>query len=79
MVDNLVHSFGLQLTNGIPILQFLSNKQDRELQGLEKMLIELSTKEDVRDYLQERLKVKQVLDINESDFLSVDEYAVQKI
>lgn len=79
MVDNLVHSFGLQLTNGIPILQFLNNKQDRELQGLEKMLIELSTKEDVRDYLQEKLKVKQVLDINESDFLAVDEYAVQKI
>lgn len=26
MVDNLVHSFGLQLTNGIPILDFTNNK-----------------------------------------------------
>lgn len=39
MIDNLVHSFGLQLTNGIPILEFLDNKQDKELQGLEKTLI----------------------------------------
>ena len=29
MVDNLVHSFGLQINNGIPILEFLNNKQDR--------------------------------------------------
>lgn len=51
MVDNLAHSFGLQVTNGIPILQFLANSEDRELQGLEKMLIEMSTVPDVRDYL----------------------------
>jgi CTD small phosphatase-like protein 2 len=79
MVDNLVHSFGLQITNGIPILEFLNNKQDRELQGMEKMLIELSTKDDVRDYIQDKLKLKEVLDVNESEFLAVDEYAVQKI
>jgi CTD small phosphatase-like protein 2 len=29
MVDNLVHSFGLQLTNGIPILDFINNKNDK--------------------------------------------------
>ncbi len=52
MVDNLAHSFGLQVTNGIPILQFLANSEDRELQGLEKMLIEMSTVPDVRDYLE---------------------------
>ncbi len=75
----MVHSFGLQITNGIPILEFLNNKQDRELQGMEKMLIELSTKDDVRDYLQDKLKLKEVLDVNESEFLAVDEYAVQKI
>lgn len=34
IVDNLIHSFGLQLYNGIPILEFTSNKQDRELKGL---------------------------------------------
>ena len=39
IVDNLVHSFGLQITNGIPILEFLDNKNDKELLGLEKTLI----------------------------------------
>ena len=34
MVDNLIHSFGLQLDNGIPILQFLNNKEDKELKGI---------------------------------------------
>jgi len=29
LVDNLVHSFGLQLDNGIPILDFTNNKNDR--------------------------------------------------
>lgn len=52
MIDNLAHSFGLQVTNGIPILEFLANSEDRELQGLEKMLIEMSTVPDVRDYLE---------------------------
>jgi CTD small phosphatase-like protein 2 len=42
MVDNLVHSFGLQLENGIPILEFLNNKNDKELLGLEETLKEMA-------------------------------------
>ena len=38
IIDNLVHSFGLQITNGIPILEFTDNKEDKELKGLEPML-----------------------------------------
>ena len=34
LVDNLVHSFGLQLDNGIPILEFVNNKNDMELKGI---------------------------------------------
>jgi CTD small phosphatase-like protein 2 len=51
IVDNLVHSFGLQLDNGIPILDFTGNKHDRELLGLEKILIEAKGAEDVREFL----------------------------
>jgi CTD small phosphatase-like protein 2 len=51
IVDNLVHSFGLQLDNGIPILDFTDNKHDRELLGLEKILIEAKGAEDVREFL----------------------------
>ena len=31
LVDNAVYSFGFQLTNGIPILPFYRDKNDREL------------------------------------------------
>lgn len=31
LVDNAVYSFGFQLTNGIPILPFYKDEQDREL------------------------------------------------
>ena len=34
IIDNLVHSFGLQLDNGIPILEYLKGSEDRELQGI---------------------------------------------
>ena len=57
----------------------MNNKHDKELQGLEKTLIELSGKEDVREHLEDRLRLKSVLDVGESDFMSVDEHAVQKI
>ena len=39
IVDNLIHSFGLQLDNGIPILEYLKGKDDVELKGMEKMLV----------------------------------------
>lgn len=48
LVDNLVHSFGLQLDNGIPILEFTSNKEDKELLRLEKILMEAKNYTDVR-------------------------------
>ena len=79
MVDNLVHSFGLQVTNGIPILQFLDNKQDKQLLGLEKMLIDLHNKDDVRDYLEKELKLKEVLEIEEAQFLALDDYTQAKV
>ena len=31
LVDNAVYSFGFQLSNGIPILPFYYDKEDREL------------------------------------------------
>ena len=34
IVDNLVHSFGLQLDNGIPILEYLKGDSDCELLGI---------------------------------------------
>jgi len=38
IIDNLVHSFGLQCALPISILEFLDNKNDKELKGIESML-----------------------------------------
>ncbi len=48
IVDNLLHSFGLQIDNGIPILEFIDNDQDQELKYLENYLVRLLKEDDVR-------------------------------
>ncbi len=50
IVDNLVHSFGLQINNGFPILEFLDNKNDNELELLKSPLKEIAKLDDVRTY-----------------------------
>lgn len=54
----MVHSFGLQLENGIPILEFLDNKDDQELKGIQPMLKQLAEVDDVRTYLRENLQLR---------------------
>jgi len=66
MVDNLVHSFGLQINNGVPILEFLDNSEDNELKAIEPLLIEASTFPDSRDCLEQRLALKKVIEITET-------------
>jgi len=40
LVDNLAHSFGFQIDNGIPILEWHNDKTDTELKNLMPYLIE---------------------------------------
>ncbi len=47
IIDNLVHSFAFQLDNGIPILEFLANKKDRELYYMCERLVGLAKCSDV--------------------------------
>lgn len=47
IVDNLVHSFGLQLDNGIPIIDFKGEIDDEELYYLMEYLLELNSVPDV--------------------------------
>jgi CTD small phosphatase-like protein 2 len=65
MVDNLAHSFGLQIDNGVPILEFTCNHNDRELKYLADYLVELSKAVDVREYNQEHLKLKKLSEMKE--------------
>ena len=79
LVDNLIHSFGLQIDNGIPILEYLKGKEDKELLGLENTLIEMAELEDVRDYLKSKLDLRRNLLIREEEFLVVPEESQQRL
>lgn len=61
IVDNLIHSFGLQLDNGIPVLEYLKGKDDVELKGMEDLLRDLANVDDVRDVLRQKLALRKVL------------------
>ena len=71
IVDNMIPSFGLQLENGIPILDFINNRYDKELRGLEGMLLMLKEVPDVRPWLAKHLQLKHCLDYSEEEFMAV--------
>ena len=50
LVDNAVYSFGLQLSNGIPIASFKEDPQDREFIYLIPHLDACAEHDDVREY-----------------------------
>ncbi len=69
MVDNLIHSFGLQIENGIPILDFTDNKNDMELYGLVKLLVEASKAKDVPLFLSEKVSLMESLKHKEDEIM----------
>lgn len=70
LVDNLVHSFGLQIDNGIPILDFRDDTSDKELQHVEKILTKLKDVEDVRVFLAKELELRKLVNAKEKDLVS---------
>eukprot|EP01015_Nassula_variabilis_P021082 TRINITY_DN372_c0_g1_i3.p1 TRINITY_DN372_c0_g1~~TRINITY_DN372_c0_g1_i3.p1 ORF type:complete len:180 (-),score=34.16 TRINITY_DN372_c0_g1_i3:118-657(-) len=60
MVDNLVHSFGLQLENGIPILEWTGDKEDQELKYIFDYLVDAYLEQDVREYNKRKLKLREM-------------------
>jgi len=60
LVDNLVHSFGFQIENGVPILEWTGNKNDQELKYLADYLIEAKKYDDIREYNKEKLKLVEL-------------------
>jgi len=58
--DNLSHSFGFQVDNGIPILEFHNDKKDRELKYLIDYLLEALYVDDVRDFNRKKLKLGEL-------------------
>ena len=67
IVDNLVESFGFQIDNGIPILEFNGQEGDQELLKLIPFLKELSSLEDVRPAIRERYHLDGLLELKKKD------------
>lgn len=61
LVDNLVHSFGLQVDNGIPILEYKNNEKDTELLHVGDMLMEAKDEDDVRKFIQKRIALQGLI------------------
>jgi len=60
IVDNLSHSFSFQIENGIPLLEWQSDRNDMELRYLYKYLKKAHLYNDVRDLNREVLKLNEL-------------------
>lgn len=65
IVDNMSHSFALQKSNGIPILSWLSDKNDTELKFLSDYLIEASFKDNLMTWNEENLRLSKLESLKE--------------
>lgn len=64
LVDNLSHSFGFQIDNGVPILEFIDDKKDKELKYLYDHLLEALYVDDIRVFNRKKLKLYQLSEMN---------------
>ncbi|CAD8165360.1 unnamed protein product [Paramecium pentaurelia] len=62
LVDNASYSYAWQLDNGIPIVPFYDNKEDRELESLLKYLKGMQGCKDVREYNRNNLRLQYFQD-----------------
>ncbi len=60
IIDNLVHSFGFQINNGIPILEFFDDKNDAELKCLIDYLIKAYKCDDLREFNRDHIKLEEL-------------------
>ena len=67
LVDNLAHSFGFQIDNGVPILEWYSDRYDVELKHLEGYLIEAASKEDVRVFNRKCFRLRELAECRLED------------
>ncbi len=71
LVDNLAHSFGLQIDNGIPILEFQNDRNDRELKYLYDYLLQGLYVDDMRAFNKKNLKLNYLASLRFEDLLKL--------
>lgn len=67
ILDNLAYSYSLQLSNGIPIVEWYSDKNDTELLGVLKYLKKMSKCEDVREFNKKNLRLFELANLKIED------------
>lgn len=70
IVDNLVHSFGFQIENGVPILEWTGDKRDEELKNLCNYLTLAKDYDDLRVFNREKLGLIEFANLK-NQFLSL--------
>lgn len=72
LIDNLAHSFGLQIDNGVPILEFRNDKKDRELKYLYDYLMQALYVDDVRMFNRRNLKLNTLATLKLEEILKLE-------
>lgn len=67
IVDNLAHSFGFQIDNGVPILEFHNDKNDKELKHICNYLIEACNSDDLREFNRKKLRLSELSELKIED------------
>lgn len=62
IVDNSPQAYGYQIDNGIPILSWFDDKEDRELMKLIPFLKQLYKHSDVRTIIRKKFHLREILD-----------------
>jgi Dullard-like phosphatase family protein len=73
IVDNAAYSFGYQIDNGIPIIAWYKDRQDKELRNLMDFMKVLSDNEDVREVLRRTFRLNTFYTDYMNEFLSTRE------
>lgn len=67
IVDNLAHCFSYQIDNGVPLLEWQSDVDDKELKYLYEYLKKAVSCDDVREYNAKNLKLRELGQLNLDD------------
>lgn len=79
IIDNSILSFAFQLDNGIPIIPFYDDKEDRILIKIKDYLLSLKDVQDVRVINRKNFSLQELYDLNPSGFVKYYKKSKEKI
>lgn len=77
LVDNAAYSFGFQIDNGIPILPFYDNYNDKELKILTEYLKSMGDMKSVRETNAKTFKLRSLQDYDTPDDALLNVFGVK--